>query len=271
MNKDFFSGIIICLCLLFFLSCKTKQIATALAHEKIDTADVVSQMEAQQFHYKTLSLKFNAEVQSAGENTSFSGNIYAVKDSVIWVSLQKLGLEVFRLLVTPDSLKLLDRINKICVLTEIKTFNEVLHTGFDFDLLQAMITGNDMKTYETKGFTEENKKDFIILSYTGRKKLQDSLGSVALNQEIWLFKSNYKIHRNSISESLSGTSASFEATYSDFLEAGGQKFPQNIEISYKSTKIYKATINYTRVSPEKKENAPFSIPAGYTRQTYFTF
>ena len=54
---------------------------------------VFDKMKQNQFKYEWFSAKFSADYIVDGNNTSFSGNIRMQRDSVIWISLSKIGLE----------------------------------------------------------------------------------------------------------------------------------------------------------------------------------
>jgi hypothetical protein len=266
MNKSFFLITAFCLSLLFSFSCKTKEVVSHKTNITPNADGIVNLMKKKQFDFTTLSLKFNAEVQTEEESNSFSGNIYMVKDSTIWISVQKLGMEAFRFLITADSVKMLDRINKVFIAGDYVVLNKMLKTNFDFDQLQALITGNDAENYDTAGFAIEYEKNDIILSDKNRKKISGGITSDMNDQQLWINSDNYKIIKNIIKETYGQTIRSFECTYSDFQNFDGQKFPQKIDFQFSDTKTTKGSINFTRISPEKKETFSFTVPASYTRK-----
>ena len=266
MNKRFLLIAALCLCVLFSFSCKTKQVVSHKTSITPSTDGIVNLMKKNQFHFTTLSLKFNAEAQTEEESNSFSGNIYMVKDNTIWVSIQKLGMEAFRFLITADSVKMLDRINKVYINGNYVVLNKMLNTNFDFDLLQALFTGNDTENYDTAGFAVEYEKNDIILSDKTRKNISGGISSDMIDQQLWINSDNYKIIKNIIKETHGQTIQSFECTYSDFHDFDGQKFPQKIDFQFSDTKTTKGSINFTRISPEKKETFPFTVPSGYERK-----
>ncbi|HNW88534.1 MAG TPA: DUF4292 domain-containing protein [Bacteroidales bacterium] len=266
MNNRIFVLAVFCVVLMMLISCKTKQPVISETPINSDKADTIRLMKKNQFQFHTLSLKFTADVQTGEEINDFSGNIYIVKDTTIWISVQKLGLEAFRLLITPDSVKILDRINKIFIAGDYMALNEILKTDFDFDILQALITGNDPDNYETAGFSEKNENGFIILVNGNRKKKSGDIDPGSINQELWLSSGDYKICKNIIREDPLNSSRIVEFDYSEFQDFDGQKFPQKIDFQVSDTKTTKGGIVYTRVNPEKKETFPFTVPASYERK-----
>lgn len=266
MNNRIFVLAVFCVVLMMHISCKTKQPVISETPGNSYKADTIRLMKKNQFNFHTLSLRFNAEVQTSEEVNDFSGNIYIVKDTTIWVSVQKLGLEAFRLLITPDSVKMLDRINKIFIAGDYMVLNEALKANFDFDILQALLTGNDPDNYETEGFSEKNENGFFILVNGNRKKKSGDMYPDFINQELWLSYGDYKICKNIIREGPLNSSRIVEFDYSEFQDFDGQKFPQKIDFQISDTKTTKGSIVYSRVNPEKKETFPFTVPANYERK-----
>jgi hypothetical protein len=264
MNKRLFFVLCFFVCLLLHISCRTKQLAVSEPSTNQPAEDLMTLMKKNQFRYKTLSLKFNAEVQSGEETNSFSGNIYIVKDTTIWISIQKLGMEAFRMLIKPDSVKMLDRINKVYMAGDYFVLNRMLNSNFDFDLLQALFTGNDTDHYETAGFVTEKINDTYILSNKNRKKQAGGSFSESMDQKIMIRAGDYKIVKNIMKKVTDTSSKTIEVTYSEFLGFEGQKFPQKIDFQLSDTRTINASIVYTRITPEKKESFPFSVPATYS-------
>lgn len=264
MNNKWFFAACFFVCLMLHISCRTQHLAVTKPINKQPTEDIMTLMKKSQFHFKTLSLKFNAEVQSREETNNFSGNIYIVKDSSIWVSVQKLGMEAFRMLLTPDSVKMLERINKVYIAGDYFVLSQMLKSSFDFDFIQAVITGNDMENYETTGFITEKVNESYVLSNENRKKQTGAFVSDSMDQQITLRTGDYKIVKNTMKKATSSTSKTLDATYSEFLDFEGQIFPQKVDLQLNDTRTINANIVFTRISPEKKENSPFSVPASYS-------
>ncbi len=265
MNRSFFITAILCIHILFLLSCKTK-------HETINTGknhpveDYYNLMKENQFRFNTLSLKFNAEAQSGDENNSFSGNIYIVKDSLIWISVQKLSIEVARLLITTDSVKMLDRLNKIYYYGDFKILQDIIKLQGSFIMLQAFFTGNADVSIESTDVTTAQTKNYVILQINKRKNTAKTGDS--LRQEIRIDTKNYKIIKNSITEKKSELTRLFECEYSGFFQVNEQLFPQKINFLITVSDTTRGNIIFSRVSPDKKETFPFNVPATYEHRKY---
>jgi len=78
-----------------------------------------------------------------GKDNEFNAIVRIKKDSMIWVSINAvLGFEAFRLLITPDSVKILDRLHKIARLRSVTYLQDQIHLPVDFKTLQDLLIGN---------------------------------------------------------------------------------------------------------------------------------
>jgi hypothetical protein len=248
------------------------------AREKIDHAPLkeqgpeylFEQMKKNELKYNTFYAKFSAEAEIDNNNSSLSGVICVRRDSTIWLNISKFGLEVARFLITPDSAKMVDRINEKYFIGDFNYVCGLFKVDFDFDMLQALILGNDFSYYDNNVFKASVDIKNYKLSTIGRRKLkkfvlQSNDEQRVLVQDIWLDPVTFKIVRISMKE-LGQESRKFESLYEGFDLVGEQRFPYNVkfEINDEKKKI-KIGVWYTRVSLNTNEVMPFKIPEGYKR------
>ncbi len=95
------------------------------------------------------------------------------KDSVIWLSFSPaLGLEVARLKITPDSIKFMNRLDRVYFEGDYQLLNNFLQTTIDFDILQSLLIGNDFTFYDNNSFRASIDALEYRLSTTSRTKLK---------------------------------------------------------------------------------------------------
>jgi hypothetical protein len=94
--------------------------------------------------FQTFSARMKVHYEgSDGKDYEFNAFIHIKKDSLIWVSINAaLGIEAFRLLITPDSVKILDKLKKIARLRSVSFLQEEIHLPVDFKTVQDMLLGN---------------------------------------------------------------------------------------------------------------------------------
>ena len=113
-------------------SCRsTRQIQTAISKKdttavhitspeptKIDSVaiirEILTDVNKNTIDYRTFTAKINADYSGAdGKNYKLNVYLRMYNDSAIWLSANAiLGIEAMRLLITKDSVKMLDNINK---------------------------------------------------------------------------------------------------------------------------------------------------------------
>jgi len=94
--------------------------------------------------FQTFSARMKVHYEGGdGKDYEFNAFIHIKKDSLIWVSINAaLGIEAFRLLITPDSVKILDKLKKIARLRSVSFLQEEIHLPVDFKAIQDLLLGN---------------------------------------------------------------------------------------------------------------------------------
>lgn len=94
--------------------------------------------------FQTFSAHMHVNYEGGdGKGNEFNAVVRIRKDSMIWVSINAVfGIEAFRMLITPDSVKILDRLKKIARLRSVSYLQEQMHLPVDFKMLQDMLIGN---------------------------------------------------------------------------------------------------------------------------------
>jgi hypothetical protein len=250
-------------------SCKTQRKVIMEPIREQGPEYLFQQLKKNELQYNSLSIKFTADAEVDNKNTSFSGNLYIVRDSLIWVSVQKFGLEAARLLLTNDTAKMMNRINNTYFIGGFDYVNELFNTDFDFDMIQALVTGNDFRYYTSDQFkaTVENKN--YKLSTVNRIKLKkfvkhENEAQKVLIQDIWLDPQTFKIEHIQLKE-VKNLNRKFESFYSDFTDLEGQLFPNTIKCEIVEEKKITVMIRFERVTLNKTETASFRIPQSYQK------
>jgi hypothetical protein len=103
-----FSLLIAMVVIVSFSSCRKSKNLTAVKEPLKDrpSGQILRQYEQNEFKFDWLGMKIDAETQNEGESLSFKATVRMRRDSAIWISLSPaLGIEVFRVLITQDSVK----------------------------------------------------------------------------------------------------------------------------------------------------------------------
>ncbi len=95
-------------------------------------------------NYTTFSAKVNVDYQGTdGKKYDVNANLRMYKDSVIWISITAiLGIEGLRAYITKDSVKILNKQDKIYMARSVAYLQEVTALPLDLHTLQEILIGN---------------------------------------------------------------------------------------------------------------------------------
>ncbi|HAR37476.1 MAG TPA: hypothetical protein DCS09_02225, partial [Porphyromonadaceae bacterium] len=100
---------------LIFTACKSRQqmvFSTSPVEEKANN-QLFSDIITSEFQYSTFSAKLNMNLTNGTKSLSSKANIRIVKNSALQISIQPLfGVEMFRFYINPDTVMVVDRMNK---------------------------------------------------------------------------------------------------------------------------------------------------------------
>jgi len=269
-NRSIYFTINLIALLLLSVSCTTsrKAIREPLMEEGAEF--LINKLKENELKFSTLSAKFTAVYAHDRKKTNLSGQLRIKRDSMIWISITPMmGIEMARFMLTPDSIKYLNRINSTSLSKDFKFINQLLNKTLDFDMAQAFLTGNDFSLYETNTFRAGIDNQEYRLSTSNRRKLkrhvrrsEDEI-SIPL-QSIWLDPESFKILRVVLKEA-ERDSRKFTAEYSGFELSGEQQMPALLDyrIETDDEKI-RIRIEYSKLQLDQDLSFPFSVPEGYT-------
>lgn len=270
------SLLFICL-LVLFSSCKTKKQVLQFSNIRpMRAVKLYDQTQLNQIQFKTLSLKFSANYQKGGESQSFGGTIRIINDSLIWVSIvPALGIEAARLLITKDSIKLINRMKSSYYVGNYSFLRNMLSLEIDYEMLQCLLA-NEFFIYSKNPEMEENIRGFkssddssgyVIRSLKERKvnrKLKKNKLNDLILQEIHILPEIYKISRMFINDF--ENQKSLDVSYSNFEKEDSLLFPKIVDCKIKNINDeINLNMEFTKITINKILEYPFSIPEKYTK------
>ncbi|RYY95867.1 MAG: DUF4292 domain-containing protein [Chitinophagaceae bacterium] len=95
-------------------------------------------------NFTTFTAKVNIDYKDA-TNKSYNVNAWVrmYKDSAIWISANALlGIEAIRALITKDSVKILDKLNKVYTARSMEYLQDVTDLPLDLPTMQDLLLGN---------------------------------------------------------------------------------------------------------------------------------
>lgn len=160
-------------------SCKVSQGERIVrAHDRlrsISDQKLYDTIVSNYINYETINIKrLNFTFTQEGKSHNFKGSLRIKKDSIIWLSISKMGIEGMRIKLTPDSVAFIDRLQKKYLKTDYSFFNKKFRIKLDYYIIQALLT-NQLPEYgvvENRKFTRNfksrrDKKHYVFFSKRG--------------------------------------------------------------------------------------------------------
>ena len=152
---------------------------------------------------------------SRGKNNDFNAFIRIKKDSMIWVSINAaLGIEAFRIMITPDSVKVLNKLDKEAQLRSVNYLQEVTKIPFSFYQLQDLLVGNPV--FLDSAF-DSYRQDATTISLISTGKVFKNLITVTTKDKL--------VQSSKLDDVVPGRARTAYITYAGFTPRDGITFP----------------------------------------------
>jgi hypothetical protein len=234
------------------------------------TADeLLSLINQNSFKAEWLAAKAEVESVVEGKKNTFDITLRMRKDSVIWVSISPLlGLETARIMITRDTVKFMNRLNKEYQVSDFDFLNNLLRMNIDFDIIQSILTGNIFAYKKNKFNSVYNNEDrYYILSTLSRHKLKRAMEEKDPNkpvvQDIWISDENFRIIKLAIEDEKIQKSLIIE--YSNFQTTEAGEFPFESKTVIIADNKSDFSISFKKVIVNEPQQFPFSIPGSYKK------
>jgi Domain of unknown function (DUF4292) len=258
----------------FFVGCRsTKTIQNAMA--KKDSVKIAgpahdTHLDSVQFmhsiyegviskkiNYNSFSAKIKVDFEgSDGKKNDFNANIRLQRDSILWISINALlGIEAFRVIITPDSVKVLNKLDKVVQLRSVNYLQEITRIPFTFAELQDLLVGNPI-------YFDSN-----IVSY---KHEAASITIVSVGQ---LFKHlltvnpvNYQMQHSKLDDINNARARTADITYGDYENYSNFLFSTSRKITVSEKSKLEIEMKFRQYDFNVPLNFPFNIPKNYKLQ-----
>jgi hypothetical protein len=272
LRKIIYSSLLIACITLSVSSCKTtKQInkaispkdSTAVAMKSVaDSLKLVNStietFKSNFIDFRTFSAKIKVEVEgSRGKQPDISATVRVIKDSAIWMSLSAtfLGIEVYRILITKDSVILMNKQEKEVQFRSLDYLQEVTEIPFDYKTVENLIIGNPV-FYNDSILSFKQFEEFILIS----TRTDEFKNLLTLSNERKLLLHS-KLDDVNVSRSRTA-----DITYSDFEDKPGFPFSTYRQIIASEKNKIDLRLKIKQYEFNKELNVDFHIPRNYTRK-----
>ena len=239
--------------------------STVTVVPKIDTkadslrfiASVLKDVKNNHIDFQTFSAKIKVDFEgSDGKKNDFNAFLRMKKDSSIWVSINAaLGIEAFRILITPDKVRVLNKIDKEYQERSASYLKEVSKVPIDFYDLQDLLIGNPVQL------------DTNVISYN---KQEGTISLISIGEVFKHFITVTDQDRLIVTSKLDDVEGARARTalisYGGYQNSNGIKFPTVRRITATEKSKIDIQMEYKQFSFNEPLNFPFPVPKNYKRK-----
>lgn len=257
---------------------KVKRKIKPISDNKLFNHVIDSSLDYSALYFK----KFSVSINNNGKKNTYKGLMKIQRDSAIWISMTApLGIEVARILITEDSVKLVDRYHKQYFKGDFDIIASKFNNEFDFYTIQSILTNDlfEFPKYDDKPFVRNFKgkvKNDSYVFYTfnerrlekkyrriERKNKRNKEASIVY-QANYIDPDTFRITEVLIDEL--SKDWRFNIKYNDFKRVAGQLFPMKINFWVEAgEKRFSCKVSYSKMLFRKDVKLSFKIPSSYKK------
>lgn len=254
----------------FFPACRsTKKITTAI--NKKDTAvaiiipqnpvdsaalraNMIGKINANHIDFQWFSAKMKVDYEdNSGKNNDATANVRIRKDSVIWIQLTGLlGIEGFRVMVTKDSVKVMNKLKKEIQYRSIAYLQDLTQLPFDYNTLQDLLIGNPIYFSNNISSFKQNDNQLFIQSVGPLFKHLITLDTTT----------NYILH-SKLDDADVNRNRTADITFGDYDNSKGKVFSKDRKLTVTEKSKLDIHMDFKQFDFDQPQTFPFSIPKNY--------
>ncbi len=216
-----------------------------------------TKVERLQPNYEWFNAEIKVSIQTPERNLQGKGHLKIRKDSLIWLTISPaLGIEVLRARITPDSIFLLNRVEKRFRTFPFKKVNQFTNTGRDrnleFNNITNLLTGQPLFPIRKD---HRLKKDSASITLNDQNQAFDE--TIALLPKI-LKTQKYRLAKPATNQSIS-------ISYKNYQQVDSCQIPGQINLIARKPQRFHLEISLKNVYFSQEEQVSFSVPSHYEK------
>ncbi|MEO5942988.1 MAG: DUF4292 domain-containing protein [Ferruginibacter sp.] len=208
--------------------------------------------------FKTFSAKIKVDIEDAqGKQPDVTAVVRIVKDSAIWISISAtfLNFEVFRVLITKDSVIVLNKQKKEVQYRSIDYLQDVTEIPFDFKTIQDLLIGNPI-FFDSTNVTFKNLGNFILASSVGTE----------FKNLLTLSADNKVLLHSKLDDVNMSRNRTADVTYDEYTEINNKPFSTYRQIIASEKNKLDLRMNFKQFEFNKELSVSFSVPKNYKKK-----
>ncbi|HMH22374.1 MAG TPA: DUF4292 domain-containing protein [Puia sp.] len=220
-------------------------------------SQTLTKLESNQIDFTTFSAKVKVNYEGGEGGNEFTAFVHIRKDSLIWIKVNALlGIEAFRMVITKDSVKILDKFKKIVRLRSVSFLQQEIHLPVDFKTLQDLLIGNPI-------FLDTSNVLFYKKEQVGLSLM--CIGALFKNY-ITLNPGDNTLKHSKLDDTDPMRARTCDLTYGEYEQRDKVRFSTYRRISVAEKSKLDIELNYNQYSFNEPLSFSFSIPKNYKRK-----
>lgn len=225
-------------------------------NDMIDNQKILDALTSKPFTYKFLNARAKVRLESPDINITGTVQIRVKPGEAIWASVTKFGIEAFRLHMTKDTVRIIDRLNRVYVEESIEDWMKKYSLPFGLRDVETILLGKglipDESIYQIESDELQAEVSVQYRNFAVRYLLQNMVQPQLVQMAI----------RDPEGQSIQLSLSSF-----GFVKPGGGQFPFYRDIKKVSGDLPfdRLEITFQDLTLDEEKSMPFQIPSRYER------
>jgi len=269
MNKRVVYILSLSILIIAISSCKSQRAKNKKPIKLYGPDYVLKKMRDNQSTFEWFSGKAKVDFIEGKRKSTFTAQMRMKRDSAIWISVSSgIGIEGARLLLTQDSVKFVNRLDKTYFVGDYAFLSELIDTEINYCMIQSLLTAKKFSWYDNQDLKVKLDNQLYQIESTNRFKLKKqskltNFENPVYYQSLWINPETFKIERIKIKE-LGKENKKILASYKQFRSIKEQLIPYTVDIELDNDKAMKLEMVYYKISLDEEVGFPFSISKKYT-------
>ncbi len=218
-------------------------------------AATLEKIQDNHIDFNTFSAKIKVDYQDSKQrNYDFNAFVRIRKDSVIWISvIAALGIEAFKVYITPDSVKIIDKLDKTVQYRSVNYIRELIKLPVDFYTVQDIIVGNPVFFDTTNVLTYRETENSVSLSTSDE----------FFKQLLTLRKNDFVMLHSKLDDVNVERNRTADFTYEDYTPVGDRLVSLDRKISVSEKTRLEINLGLKQPEFDKSLSFPFNVPKSY--------
>ena len=240
--------------LLTLAACKSRKLVEVPVVPKKDTVATSKTTQLQLLRDKnskflSLSMRGKAQLDINGQQNNVSVNIRMLRDKKIWMSITAIaGIEIARVLVTPDSLVVINRLQGLVLQQPFRYIHQYANREVNFKMLQDLLSGNAINEFLVE--------DVALTSPNGQWLLKGQKNSLGFQI---LFNTLFKAAETNLNDVK--TAQALKVVYANYVDVNNTLYPAGMQLqSFSGRKKINIAFDFSKIESNVELDFSFTVP-----------